>query len=95
MALVHDVCTHGRRGGLTVCSSKAQSFVRACEGAEHLSSLLDGEASLAEVLQLFVLLRYGGRVDNETRLCVAASLWYLIGILFIVNEHTLFFQLTC
>ena len=33
MALVHDVGTHGGRGGLTVCTSHTESLMLTCQGA--------------------------------------------------------------
>ena len=76
-----------------MCASHAQTFVCACERAEHLCTLLYGEPAFVEEHKLFVLFGNGRCVDNKARLGVAACVGYLVHVLFIVDEHALFLQL--
>ena len=93
MALVHDVGTHGRSRSLAVCTCHAKSLVGAGQGAQNLCTLLDGESILAEVNQLLVLSWDGWCIDNQRVLGILASLRNEIYILFVVDEHSFFFQL--
>ena len=72
---MHDVCAHGRRGGLAVGTGYAECAQLARDGAEHLCALLYLEAVLAEVHQLLVVGGDGGGVDDETRLRLLAGMW--------------------
>ena len=48
MALVHEMCAHGRSGSLSMRSCYAKSFVRTCQRSQYLSTFLYLKAILLE-----------------------------------------------
>ena len=66
MTLVHDMGAHGRCGGLTMSSSHTQSFMSLCQGAQHLSTLLNFETILTEIPEFLMTVWYSRCVYNET-----------------------------
>ena len=93
VALVHDVGTHGRRGGLAVSAGHTEALVLTGQCTQHLGTLLYIEMMLTEVLEFLVVGGDGWRIDNQTTLRVTTNAGYLVNALFVVNEHALFLQL--
>ena len=94
MALVHDMSTHGAGSGLAVRTSHTESLMLACQRSQHLGTLLDVEAVVAEELQFLMFGRDSRGIDDQTRLRLAAGSGNGIDILFVMDEHTLRLQLT-
>ena len=92
---MHDVSAHGRCSRLAVCASDTKSFVRTCQHAEHLRTLLHFETIVAEVLQFLMLSGNGRGIDDQTRLVVTASVGNLVDVLFVVDDHAFLFELLC
>ena len=89
-ALVQQMGGHGRSGGLTVSSGHAQPTHGLCECAQHLRTLLDGEAVAAEISQFRVVGRDGRRIDHQGVIFVAAHFGNQFGVVFIVNIDAFF-----
>ena len=63
MALMHDMCTHGRCGGLTMSTCHTEAFVFTSQCTEHLCTLFYFKTVLTEILQFLMVGRYGWCVD--------------------------------
>src|SRR5574344_1041043 len=93
MTLVHDMCTHGGCGSLSVCTSHTEAFMSTGESTQYLCTLLYRKTVLTEIFQFLVLSGDGWSIDYQTRLSISASLWNLMYIFLVMDEHTLAFQL--
>ena len=65
------------------------------QGAEHLCTFLNLKSVLPEILQLLMLFRNGGGIDDEAVLLLLAGSGNGLDILFVVDEHTFLLQLSC
>ena len=76
-------------------TSHTEAFHLTGQRAKHLRPLLDFEAVSAKPLQLLMFLRYGGRVNDETRLGLPTGMRNAVDAFFIVDEHAFLLQLAC
>jgi hypothetical protein len=67
----------------------AETFVTLGKGAQYLSTLLNLETVLAEVLELLMIGRDGWGVDNQTRLFLLAHVRNLVDTFMVMDKHTL------
>ena len=65
------------------------------QGTQHLRTLLNLKAMLAEILQFLMSLGDGGGIDDQTRLRSAAGMGNIVHMLFIMNQGTFFLQQAC
>ena len=93
MTLVHDVSTHRRGSRLAVGTSNTQSLVLTGQRTQYLCTLLYLETILTEINEFLMVGRDGWCIDDETVLLLTTSMWYLVDILLIVDEHAFFLQL--
>ena len=93
MTLVHDVGTHGRGRRLAMRTGYAKALVSLGQCAKHLSALLNLKTIILEIYEFFVLSRDCWCINNQAFLFLFAKMWNLIDVFFVMDEHTLLFQL--
>ena len=76
-----------------MCAGYAQALVCTGQGAQYLSTLLDGEAVFMEENQLLVLCWDSWCVNHQGALGILAGLRDEVYVLLVVDEHALFLQL--